>query len=224
MTTAISPTFQHVANLKAGLVWVHSLMRQGHKFRASTIYEDRIRKPHSHQIKVLGVCAKAEKEVNRTAPDGKWSVEISEGNGYYCAMAWYNRFAPYAYSMCQSEHGYECMGIDYESINSYYGTVMGFVNLGTGLSDTDAYQRIAEEDRDLFADIYSKSCRLHTPQLPFEEAFWPCAVFLAVRCPKLFVKQFGTVEYGGGCYFRHALQVLEALDLPIPEELKRCEL
>jgi hypothetical protein len=44
-------------------------------------------------------------------------------------------------------------------------------------------------------------------------------VFLAVRAPKLFVKQF--TDYGGGSYYRHALKVLEGIGEPIPDIVKK---
>jgi hypothetical protein len=139
-------------------------------------------------------------------------------------MAWYSKFAPYAYSMCLSEDGYHCLGIDYESINAIFCTVMGFVNLGLGMYDTASYQRICQEDIDLFSQIYSESSRLHPPYLPFDEAYFPCAVFLAVRAPRLFAKQFCEErdgrQYGGGMYHTHALQVLKAIDHPVPAEIR----
>lgn len=224
------PSFRRFDTIKEGMGWIEDLLRQGVELRCNRIWNDQFRKPRSRLMKALGVEANAQRECQRIAPGGKWTVELyseTHDDLYYTAQAWYSKFAPYAYSMCQSEEGYKCFGIDYESINSFYGTVMGFVNMGIGSHDTDAYQRIDEADTKLFNDIYSASARIHPPSLPFDEAFWPCAVFLAVRAPALFVKQFckpyradGRL-YGGGLYYRHALEVLGKIGQPIPKEIPK---
>ncbi len=222
------PSTQQFDTLTQGRAWIESLVTAGVDFRTNRIYNDQFKKPRSRLIKVLGVEARAQRECQRIAPGGKWTVETygeTHDDLYFTAQAWYTKFAPYALAMCQSEEGYQCFGIDYESINAFYGTVMGFVNMGIGMYDTDSHQRFDEEDTRLFAKIYEKSCRLHPPSLPFDEAFWPCAVFLAVRAPALFVKQFckpyredGRL-YGGGLYWKHALEVLKEIGQPIPKEV-----
>jgi hypothetical protein len=227
-TKPVFPAAQRFDTLPMGMAWIEDLLRQGVDFRSNRIYNDFFRKPRSRMIKALGVEVRAQRECQRIAPGGKWTVETygeTHDDLYYTAQAWYSKFAPYAYAMCNCEEGYQCFGIDYESINSFYGSVMGFINMGIGLYDSDACQRIDEADTKLFDKIYDVSCRLHPPSLPFDEAFWPCAVFLAVRTPKLFVKQFckpyrddGRL-YGGGCYYRHALEVLKELRLPVAKEI-----
>lgn len=234
-TTVIVPPFKEITSLKEGLLFIESLLSQGVRFTASNVYCDRYPAPRSRLVKALGCEARAGKEAARIAPGGKWTLEIVEDTGRFHAdgpslvypfraMAWYSKFAPYAYAMCLSEDGYHCLGIDYESINSIFCTVMGFVNLGLGMYDTTSYQRICQEDIDLFSRIFSESVRLHPPMLPFDEAYFPCTVFLAVRMPRLFAKQFCEERdgrlYGGGMYHKHALQVLEAINQPIPDEIK----
>ena len=59
------------------------------------------------------------------------------------------------------------------------------------------------------------------PQLPFDEALRPAAVYLAVRNPKLFVKQFSTAQFANGRYHKLAMNVLEDLSLPVPAELEQ---
>ena len=41
----------------------------------------------------------------------------------------YSKYLPYAYAMMKAEWSFRCLGIDFESINAYYGTCMGFAYL-----------------------------------------------------------------------------------------------
>jgi hypothetical protein len=124
--------------------------------RKTTVIVSRLRQdffkrvlPRDNHFKLLGVQKSAEKVCKRLEPDGHWSVEVeAKGTEYVRVaplfgdththvakqnrlMAWYSRFLPYAIAMVQAE-GYfpNARGIDFESINAYYGTCMGFVSLG----------------------------------------------------------------------------------------------
>ena len=115
------PSTQQFDTLTQGRAWIESLVTAGVDFRTNRIYNDWFKKPRSRLIKVLGVEARAQRECQRIAPGGKWTVETygeTHDDLYFTAQAWYTKFAPYALAMCQSEEGYQCFGIDYESINS----------------------------------------------------------------------------------------------------------
>lgn len=217
------PPFKFFSTLREGYVWANNeIVCKGVPVIPSKIWCDWFKKPRSRMVKVLGVEPKAQRIVNQIAPGGQWSVVVEQThNGPYQCSAWYNRFAPYAYSMCQMEEGFKCLGLDGESLNSIFKSFMGYVDLGAGAFETKDYKRIVDEDTDLFAEIYSSSMRIHSPGLPFEEAFWPCAVFLAVRAPKLFLRQFGNRYYADGAYFRHAIEVMEDRNIPIPETVAK---
>ena len=122
---------------------------------------------HRFRARYWGVSKKAEGLVQKLAPGGQWNLEIStNGEAPLQLMAWYSKFAVYAQATVQSEEGFECLGIDFDSINAFFRTRMGFVWVGTGESDN----RIEEADVEFFSDIYSTSCRLWPCDLPFEEA------------------------------------------------------
>lgn len=210
--------------------WANSqLSIPGVVAQTSRIYSDRIRPPRSsHLIKLVGVEKKAEKMAQRLAPGGVWSVEVerpgteyeaagilgpkSKTTGHYRFSAWYSKFFVYAYGMMKAEWVHKCMGLDYETINSYYGTCMGFVDMGLGNHNVDGYNRIEPEDVDLFCTIYSASTDIKRPQLPFDEAFAPCSVFVAIRRPDFFTAQWDRDSW----MTEHVQKVCEAINQPVP--------
>jgi len=226
------PKHQTFPTLDAAHAWANSLIGQGIKIQASRIWEDRISKPRSHIIKLLGVEKKAAAICARLAPGGQWNVEVeTPGTPYQSAgildridrqtkfhrcMAWYDRFLPYAYGMMLAEWDYHCLGIDFESINSYCGTCMGFVGLGQGdgaESDTDPYWRIVKEDVALFSDVYQASMSVKSPSLPFDEAFGPCCAFVSLKAPRELSRHFKQ-----DCWiFQHVRDVADNLSLPQPD-------
>jgi hypothetical protein len=202
--------------------WAYDLVAQGIPVEASRIWYDRISKPRCRQFQAIGVSKKAEAFVHRVAPGGHWTLEVSEGkNGCRQLMAWYSKFAPYAFAMTRAEEGFECLGIDFDSINAYFRTCIGFVWLGTGQDDEPDYHRIESADTELFGEIYCQSTKLLSPDLPFDEAFRPCLVFLAARHPKLYAKQFMDPKQGYKRYHPHTLAVLQAIGQPIPTGIHR---
>ena len=227
------PKHKSFPTLLEAHAWANNLIGQGVQMQASRVWSDRFKsaQPRSHVIKLLGVEKRADAVCQRLAPGGQWNVEIeTPGSEYphagildfvtmktkhFRCSAWYNRFLPYAYAMINSEHGFKCFGIDYECINSYYGTCLGFVSIGQGdtecASDSE-YWRIVKEDVDLFQTLYSASGQVRAPQLPFDEALNPCCCFVAMRAPQLLVKSFGHVPE---CWvWEHVQAVAELLNLP----------
>jgi hypothetical protein len=220
------PAFRSFPTLKACFLWVNSeILVRGVPVEASRVWYDRFKKPRSRYVKLFGVSEKAEKLVQRIAPGGQWSVEFhKKDNGYYQLSAWYNKFAPYALGMVQSEEGFACLGIDFETINCLYKTCLGFVGLGTGnhTNPENGYERIEAADVELFSRIFASSIEKWPPTLPFDEAFRPCAVFLAVRNPRLYAKQFcNKARPGYNRYHQHTLEVLTALNVPLPDGLPK---
>lgn len=210
------PSHKTFPSLKEARAWVEDLLRQGVPVEASQVWYDRIQKPQDRFVKLLGVSSQADQIAKKIAPGGHWTVERTQNKGVHQFSAWYSKFTPYAYAMCQSEEGFNCLGLDFDSINAIYKTCLGFVSLGLGQNP----ELIEEADVMLFDQIYHKSSELWPPTFPFDEAFRPCAVFLAVRNPQLFKHQFHNL-----CrYQQHTLAVLRALQKPIPEAIEStCE-
>ena len=211
------PPFTEYASLQEAYVGtnnlVNRLIQNKQSVIASRIYDDFFTKPRSRQLKILGVGQKAAKECERLQPGGTWLVHCVDTGGRHQFMAWYRRFLPYAYAMMNAEDGFEARGIDFESINAYFKTCMGFVDLGQGYGDVkinhpnplrllagggnvqDYTERVhhdekvmVKEDLELFDDCYQYSCKVGSPSLPFDEAYQPCFCFVAFQRPDLFVK------------------------------------
>lgn len=223
-SSIVVPAFYKAKSLMDALRWVNeTLLSKQVPVEASRVWYDRIKKPRSLMVKTLGISVAAEKIAQRIAPGGTWTVEVARNpNGFHQLSVWYSKFALYAYAMTRSEEGFECLGVDFESINAIYRSCMGFVDIGIGDGgDPKAgFERTEADDVDLFSNIYSRSAQLWPPALPFDEAFRPCAVFLAVRNPKLFARQFCRPESGYYRYFEHAKAVLNDIDVPLPDYLK----
>jgi hypothetical protein len=206
--------FTSFENLDLAYAWtnqkVNELIGSGEKVIANRIYQDLFRKPKFRQIKLLGVSKRAAKECERLAPGGKWWVQCEKTVNGYQFMAWYSKYLPYAYAMMQSEQGFEALGIDYDSINSYFRTVSGFVWIGMGeivienepenihslllmgenaasVITTAKASILDEKDRELYNNCYIHSNASDAP-LPFFEAMRAAYCFVGLTSPKIYKK------------------------------------
>jgi hypothetical protein len=220
---------QTYPNLDCCLSYVMQLHNAGVKFQASRVYADRFKKsPSNYHLMFLGVGKNAHNVCQKFDPTGEWRVEI-EGPGtiyqtasvlftfkdskteHYRASAWYTKYLPYAYAMMKAEHGFKCDGVDYESINSYYATCMGFAYLA------EPDDRICEADRSLYRAIAETSNDIMPCSLPFEEVHRPALCYVAARAPHLLARHTEKDHW----QWQHACKVLEELKLPIPKYSKR---
>lgn len=217
-------TNQTFSTLKEAYEWCNGQVRKGLPVQTSRVHADLFKKPRGlsgRYVKLMGVTSKAEKICKELCPGGEWRVEveapgteydrISVWHGFrtvktqcYRFSAWYSRFLPYAYAMMKSEHSFDCMGVDFQSINSYYGTCSGFNYIGRGDGSIQAdeknglqadYHRIVEEDCDLFDKICLASMDVECPSLPFSEALNYCSVYVALKRPDLFNEHWDKDSY-----------------------------
>lgn len=225
----------------------NTLLNSGRPVVLSVIAADKFRKPRNRQFQLLGVSSKAGKECARLAPGGKWWVNCNvRADGLHQFMAWYSKYLPYAYAMMRCEDGFEAPGIDFESINGYFKTCMGFCYLGQGEGEikkmpADALRRLAngedardfvelqeshvieDEDLSLYSKLYNASMQVSPPNLPFEEAYRPACCFVAHRRPDLFVDYIGhgrkrsLSECLADGRYRHVLNVSERAGLAVPK-------
>lgn len=211
------PKTKNFSTLTKAFQWVGTLVRAGFKAEMNKIMADRFEqyRPKDPIALLLGVERKADRICKKLMPGGSWNVEIDTDS----FSTWYNRFLPYAYAMMESEEGFECLGIDFDSINAYYRTVMGFVDLGQGdgFTENPPYNRIDPSDIDLFQEVYALSSQLWSPRLPFDEAYRPCCVFVGMQRPNLFVEHFR--DYGGpnANMTKHLREVCKKMDKPVPK-------
>lgn len=240
MTIAIETASHYTFDtLQQAYDWANELINRGLRVQECAICEDRFarcrpRGKNSRIFKLFGVTWGVEKKCRSIEPDGKWRVEVdAPGTTYYKAgiltshecqtrsarmSIWYSRFLPYAEAMVFCEQGFEQAGIDFNSINSYYGTVGGFYQLGMGdgyvaLDGQPPYYRIEERDVELFEAIYNASMSLRSPGLPFDESFQPCYVYLAMHKPAMLLESFGREHW----LYPHVREVCERIDKPVPE-------
>ncbi len=159
---------------------------------------------NSDVFALLGTTFGATKKIKAIEPNGKFLVVSNLYHGFTRFTTYYNRYLPYAVAMMLSEYGYECHGFDFESINSIYGTVMGFVNIGMS-------EYIIDEDRDLFDRIYNASVSIKTHYLPFDEAFAPASAYVAMKSPKRFTKFFEK-----DCWiYEHVREIADRMDVKL---------
>lgn len=206
--------FQSFPTLDEAYKWATGLLNN-YTINTSVVWNDLFKhaRPDDKYLPLLGVERKAAKVCRTLAPEGQWRVE-STGGDIPQLQAWYSRFLPYAVAMMESEHGFECKGIEYESVVSIYRTVMGFVDLGQGegCNPKLGYYRIEKEDCDLFDEIYSASMAAKSPSLPFDEAFAPCVVYVALHKPSLV-----TAAFDQDCWiFKHIRAACEKMNRPVP--------
>lgn len=199
---------------------INDAQRKGMKLCASRIWVDFFDKPPGRTgrfIKLFGVSPKAERICKDFEPTGKWRVEFEEIEAspanprMYRMTAWFDRFLPYAFAMMQAENGFECRGIDSDSINTLYHTIGGFMDLGFD------HHRIVDEDRQLFSRLYHACNEIKSPSLIFYEVYRPCAVFVAFRNPKVALKALGPDHW----MIDFVREVAEHLGDPIPEGFQK---
>lgn len=189
--------------------------------------------PRDYYFRLLGIQRAAEKVCRRIEPNGVWNIEVENPGTYYTRAgilgdvqsqtkmvrfsAWYNRFLPYAVAMLKAEWNFpNARGIDFESINAYYGTCCGFVYLGQGDESIDAkdgqpgYDRILLADQDLFHKCHAASGEVRPPQLPFDEAHGPCMVYVAQFRPEILAKMVDK----GHWWFDHVNKCCEKMNRP----------
>jgi hypothetical protein len=208
MTTDNIPTPPATATLNKRLPtlaeaynYANGLIAAGVPMQPSRVFQDRIRASRrNYFLLLLGVERKAADFCARMAPGGTWGVEV-EGPGtayetvgllgmrtahthYHRCSAWYSRYLPYAYAMMKAEWSFRCLGIDFESINAYYGTCMGFAYLAWG-DDESGWDRIEPQDRTLYNDVYDASMKIRPPSLPFDEVYGPALAYTGLFRPDL---------------------------------------
>lgn len=217
------------ATVDEGLKYINGLIGAGVPFQASRRYQDQFKKnKRNRHLLLLGVSRTTDAECQRLMPGGTWGIEVEPPHtdyevcgilgprlaqtSYFRASAWYSRYLPYAWAMCRAEYDFRCVGVDFNSINGYYGTVAGYCYLGRGDDDTDTWQRLDAEDRALYERIYDVSMGLRSPDLPFYEALQPALAFVAVQRPDLLRKHTEPDNW----QWQHACAVLSKLGLPVP--------
>lgn len=226
----------------------NDLIRNGQTVIVSRLFQDRFKsaRPRSPEYKLMGVTPKAGIVCAQLAPGGHWWVNCEKSDkDHHQFMAWYSKYLPYAYGMMMAEDHFPVLGINYESINSYYGTCGGFISIGqgelsvelppdTGLrlmlgqnaSEFTSPQKTAnvieQDDLDLYDKIYQASMQIRSPGLPFYEAWQPAFCFVAFRRPELFAKHVRkgkrwTQEDEDGWRTKHVRAVAEELKLDQPK-------
>ena len=131
---------------------------------------------------------------------------------HHRCSAWYSKYLPYAYAMMKAERDFRCLGVDFASINSYFGTCMGFAYLGNGEDDPPGWDRIEPEDQKLYREVYDTSMRVRPPELPFYEVLGPALAYTAIFRPDLVAAHADQDNW----QWRHACGVLEELGRPRP--------
>ena len=178
----------------------------------SRIAADRMQKPRSRLAKVLGVWLAAEKFCKKVSPCGKWVLHAHiNANDYYQFSVWYDDYTPYAVAMLNYEEGFECLGIDFSSINGYFTSVMGYYYLGSGL--------VKEEDVDLYDKMYQACGEVYEAQLPADDMYFVAAVWVCLKSKRHFNAYFK--KYPNSGWFPKIAAVIEKLGMSIPEHLDK---
>lgn len=215
-------------NLTEAHVYVEGLLRAGVTMQASRVWSDRFKKNKRDRIfMLLGVKKEAEKICARLSPGGQWKVEIEPPNTpflsasvfglvgthtqHHRASAWYSHYLPYAYAMIKAEHGFRCAGVDFESINSYYGTCLGFKDMILDGSD-----RFDHADVELYSEICDHSYDILSPSLPFDEVFQPALVYVGIKAPHLLAQHTEKDHW----QWKYVCQVIESMKRPVPKYRK----
>lgn len=198
----------------------HYLQGKGHAIMAAKVWQDRFKqyRPRDLQSQLLGFGKQAVRECERLAPGGKWTVLrespsphqwLHATGGWQFSVA-YSKYLPYAYAMMQAEDGYKAFGLDFDSINSYFGTCMGYGWIGMG-----HFPGHDEADFNLYDELACTSHQVKRPQLPFDEVWNPACCFVRVRRPDMFEK---TQPKGGNAY-EHTAAVLARCANRLPKLL-----
>ena len=178
-------------------------LTRSHTIYCSRIWHDRFKscRPRDNESRLLGFSKKAAKECQKLMPGGKFVVTVSSQNARYSMLdqrsietpikdgyqlaCWYDRYLPYAYAMLNAEDGFKAFGLDYQSVNSYFGTCMGFWDIGCNLNGV-----IIQSDQELYDRLYQASCNLWSSSLPFDEVWRPAICFVATQRPDLIAKRY----------------------------------
>jgi len=189
---AIEPS-KSVATFNDALRYAAEMSRT-HTLFASRQWQDRFKqyRPRTIEGKLLGFSKKAAQDCLRLQPGGTWNVlaepVVSAVNGTGTATSittpghrlslWYSRYLPYAHAMMLAEDSYRAFGIDFESINIYYHTCLGFSYLteGNGVDPTDV---------ELYQNLASATWKHWPSTLPFDEVYRPAIAFVAAQRPEL---------------------------------------
>ena len=196
--------------IKDAYRWLVSLASTGISMQMCRLAEDRFasthpnREPNRTMFRLLGVTPSVERTVRKISPQGEWALAlVPPGHSYekvgllgshvaktayHRASLYYSRFLPYAVAMMQAEEDFTCDGIDFNSVNSMFGTCYGFERIANNeLADTN--DRVIDvEDSKLFNQLNDISASYCHPSFPFTAMFLPCAAFVAIQAPKLFAK------------------------------------
>jgi hypothetical protein len=214
--------------------YANGLIAAGVQMQPSRVFQDRIDASKRNRfLLLLGVERKAADFCARIAAGGTWGVEVERPGTpyetfgllgmrttqtqYHRCSAWYSKYLPYAYARMKSEWGFHCLGVDFESINGYYGTRMGFAYLGSGEDDPSGWNRIEPADRALYNEVYDASTRIRPPDLPFDEVYGPALAYTALFRPDLVAAHTDQDNW----QWRHVCEVFEHLKRPRPAYSKR---
>jgi hypothetical protein len=209
--------------------YANGLIASGVTMQPSRVFQDRIGASRRYRfLLLLGVERKAAGFCARMAPGGTWGVEVERPGTpyetvgllgtrtaqtqYHRCSAWYSKYLPYAYAMMKSEYGFHCLGVDFESINGYYGTCMGFACLGWGEDDPSGWNRLEPEDRALYSEVYNASMCIRPPDLPFDDVYGPALVYTALFRPDLVAAHADEDNW----QWQHVCEVFEHLKRPRP--------
>lgn len=207
--------------------YANGLVAAGVTMQPSRIFLDRNKASRRNRfLLLLGVERKAAAFCARIAPGGTWGVEVEHPGAPYHTVplmgmhhrcsAWYSRYLPYAYAMMKAERSFRCLGVDFASINAYYGTCMGFAYLGWG-NDDPRWSRLEPEDHALYNEIYSASMSVRSPSLPFDEVYGPALAYTAIFRPDLVAAHTDQDNW----QWQHVCAVFEELGRPRPAYTKK---
>jgi hypothetical protein len=211
-------------NLGEAHLYVEGLVRAGVPMQPSRVWSDQFKKNNRNRMfMLLGVKKDAGEFCNRIAPGGKWHVLVDNPGDthyraglldpvlvtlqHYQASAWYDRYLPYAYGMIKAEHAFKCTGIDFDSINSYFGTCLGFADMI--LNDNSHF---VKEDIALYREVYDQSTTIKSPELPFYEVLAPALVYIGIKAPHLLAKHTEPDNW----QWKHVCEVMESMKMTPP--------
>jgi hypothetical protein len=210
---------QSFNTIAEALQYAHSFLRSSPLPEGATpVYANRIWsdffprfRPKTMEAKLLGFSRKAALDCKRSEPNGKFWVVPEETGGGVRFSCWYDRYLPYALAMLHAEDGYKALGVDYESVNAYFGTVHGFNQLGQ-----DRFDILNQQDFELYDNVSHASLSIEPPQLPFDEAHRPalCYVF-ALRPQEVYDWLGGDKSHW---LIEHAHRVMERCEITPPYE------
>jgi len=217
MNTDLSKTFPTFNEAKS---YACELTQNEHVI-ASRCWHDRFKRyrPRTVEGKLLGWSKKAVKDCERMAPGGNWQVGVefhSQQPKILQLSVGYSRYLPYAWAMANAENGYKAFGLDFDCVNSFFNTCMGYYYLGMG-----HFSNLETADSYLYDRLYTECSKVWSPSLlslPFDEVYGPALCFLAVQAPKLFAR---CVDGPTDWRALKIAEVLGNLDLPYQQPRHR---